>query len=446
MPLHNTATSTNLHAPQGSANSGAQLSLPDATLGAFDSVYAEGTNEHTFIYLNTSSGTLIERYVQIGDSDDTELETRLYGLGDIQLGQNSTGNGRTTNVNLGSGGTGAGGSLFRVRHDTTGDILVVNAVANQVTFSGGTDLNVVLNNRSAASSVSGAIYRRTSAGREELYYFDGTDEIQLTSGGASGGGIPFALAGSTTHSIVEDAANGYNILSATTSAGAVSGITIGNNDNDPDITLAGNAADVIINGGCNFDLSRDFSVQLDTGRRATFTLTGTATQAFRVHLGGTSYIDVNTLSDYMDLSNVRNMSFVAGGAVDAIDSTMQVSESTANSAFGMQIAQGTFSTASGTEVSTGTTLQIPADATVIAVHTLVETTVTGPTTFNVGVAGDSTRYGSSNLTAGDNNDTPASQNNVYTSATSIVLGAQGGSFSGGVVRVVVHYISTTAPS
>ena len=95
-----------------------------------------------------------------------------------------------------------------------------------------------------------------------------------------------------------------------------------------------------------------------------------------------------------------------------------------------------------------TTIQIPANALVIGVTARVTTTITGCTTFDIGVAGATTRYGTGILlTANTTNTSPGTTNpTIYGAAVSIRFTAVGGgaSFSAGVIRVTIHYIRATA--
>lgn len=98
-----------------------------------------------------------------------------------------------------------------------------------------------------------------------------------------------------------------------------------------------------------------------------------------------------------------------------------------------------------------TTIQIPAGAMVVGVSVRVTTLITGCTTFDVGVAGATTRYGTGIALAATTTNATASTDaapTIYQAATAIRLSAVGGgaSFTAGVVRVTVHYIQTSAPT
>jgi len=100
--------------------------------------------------------------------------------------------------------------------------------------------------------------------------------------------------------------------------------------------------------------------------------------------------------------------------------------------------------------ATGTfTNAIPAGATVVGVSTRVTTAITGATDFDIGIATDTDRYGVArnialNSTTSNNNWTITAPV-MYPANQSIILTANGGNFTAGVVKVVVHYTFVTAP-
>jgi hypothetical protein len=109
----------------------------------------------------------------------------------------------------------------------------------------------------------------------------------------------------------------------------------------------------------------------------------------------------------------------------------------ANVQFG--IVEGLVSALSGASVTTS--VQIPANCIVFAVSERVTTTITGPTSFEVGVTGTPTQFGSGlSLAAGSSNYGLIGPTAFY-AATAIVLTATGGNFSGGAVRLAVHYMT-----
>jgi len=90
--------------------------------------------------------------------------------------------------------------------------------------------------------------------------------------------------------------------------------------------------------------------------------------------------------------------------------------------------------------SVTTSVQIPANCIVLSVGCRVTTTITGPTTFEVGVSGNAAQFGSGlALSAGSANYGLIGPTAFY-SATPIVLTATGGNFTAGAVRLSIHYI------
>lgn len=96
--------------------------------------------------------------------------------------------------------------------------------------------------------------------------------------------------------------------------------------------------------------------------------------------------------------------------------------------------------------STNSTIEIPDRGLVIAANVRVTTAITGATGFDVGVSGDATRYGSGIAIALDSTSVGMSlYPTTYYAATPIVLTAQGGSFSSGVVRLSIQYLKPRGP-
>ena len=93
---------------------------------------------------------------------------------------------------------------------------------------------------------------------------------------------------------------------------------------------------------------------------------------------------------------------------------------------------------SGAGVTAG--VQIPANCIVFAVGARVVTTITGATSYEVGVSGNLSQFGSGlSLTAGSTNCGLIGPTAFY-SATSLVLTAAGSNFTAGAVRLSIHYM------
>lgn len=102
-------------------------------------------------------------------------------------------------------------------------------------------------------------------------------------------------------------------------------------------------------------------------------------------------------------------------------------------------------------ITSGTTLTtpfaIPARALVFGVTGRVITTITGgATSWRLGVAGSTTRFGNGLGVAQNSWVSGPVAPIVYWAPTSLVLTATGGNFAEGLVRLVVHYADLTLPA
>ena len=92
-----------------------------------------------------------------------------------------------------------------------------------------------------------------------------------------------------------------------------------------------------------------------------------------------------------------------------------------------------------------TTIQIPDRAIVLAVNVRVITAITGATSFGIGVVGDTTRYGNLIGTALDSTNIGITSTLAYYANTAIRLTANGGNFTGGVIRTTMQYLKPRGP-
>lgn len=96
--------------------------------------------------------------------------------------------------------------------------------------------------------------------------------------------------------------------------------------------------------------------------------------------------------------------------------------------------------------STTAATPIPANSIVLAVGARVTTTITGATSYEVGVSGNPSQFGSGlGLGAGSTNNGLIGPAPFY-SATSIVVTAAGSNFTGGAVRLSIHYLLCGPPT
>jgi hypothetical protein len=90
--------------------------------------------------------------------------------------------------------------------------------------------------------------------------------------------------------------------------------------------------------------------------------------------------------------------------------------------------------------STNASVQMPANCIVLAVGARVVTAITGATSYEVGVSGNLSQFGSGlSISAGSTNYGLIGPTAFY-SATTLTITATGGSFSGGQVRLSIAYM------
>ena len=93
--------------------------------------------------------------------------------------------------------------------------------------------------------------------------------------------------------------------------------------------------------------------------------------------------------------------------------------------------------------SVNTTIEIPNRATVLAVNCRVTTAITGASSFDIGVTGDTARYGDNIAIALDTTNIGVTQHpQAYYADAPLTLTANGGNFTAGEVSLVVHYITS----
>ncbi len=90
--------------------------------------------------------------------------------------------------------------------------------------------------------------------------------------------------------------------------------------------------------------------------------------------------------------------------------------------------------------ATTSSVVIPSGAIVLAVSTRVVTAIAGATSYSCGVAGNPAQFGGSlGVAAGATNLGLIGPNPFY-AATPVIFTAAGGSFTGGTVRMTIHYL------
>ncbi|MEM1383133.1 MAG: DUF2793 domain-containing protein [Pseudomonadota bacterium] len=111
----------------------------------------------------------------------------------------------------------------------------------------------------------------------------------------------------------------------------------------------------------------------------------------------------------------------------------------------MRVAEIEHTLAAGATSTTAAV--IPDKAVVIGVTARVTGAIGGASTWSMGVAGSTDRYGTGYGTgAGSYAHGVTGQPLAYYGDTALVLTAEGGNFSGGTVRLAVHYMALTPPA
>jgi Major tropism determinant N-terminal domain len=90
--------------------------------------------------------------------------------------------------------------------------------------------------------------------------------------------------------------------------------------------------------------------------------------------------------------------------------------------------------------STNGSVQIPANCIVLAVGARVVTAITGATSYEVGVSGNLSQFGSGLAIAAGSTNYGLIGPTAFYSATTLTITATGGSFSGGQVRLSIAYM------
>jgi hypothetical protein len=125
------------------------------------------------------------------------------------------------------------------------------------------------------------------------------------------------------------------------------------------------------------------------------------------------------------------------------DGFMPASENIAAAAHGASVQIGlleTLVTLSG--ASTNASVQIPADCIVLSVGARVVAAITGAPSYQVGVSGNPTQFGSALSTSAGSTNYGLIGPTAFYSATTLVIAATSGSFTGGQVRLSTAYIAS----
>ncbi len=123
---------------------------------------------------------------------------------------------------------------------------------------------------------------------------------------------------------------------------------------------------------------------------------------------------------------------------------VEVARGPSGAGIGLHVEEELLAGLSGASVTS--TIAIPDRAIVLAVSTRTVTAITGATSYDCGISGESAKFGGAlGVAAGSTNIGVIGPQAFYAS-TPIALTANGGNFTGGDVRVAIQYLLPTAPA
>ncbi len=111
---------------------------------------------------------------------------------------------------------------------------------------------------------------------------------------------------------------------------------------------------------------------------------------------------------------------------------------------GMAVLEQTLSALSGASVTS--TIEIPDRSIVLGVSTRTVTTITGATSYDCGISGETGKFGGSLGVAAGSTNVGVIGAQAFYADTPIVLTANGSNFTGGSVRIAIHYLTLGVPN
>ncbi|MBY6055374.1 DUF2793 domain-containing protein [Leisingera daeponensis] len=147
-----------------------------------------------------------------------------------------------------------------------------------------------------------------------------------------------------------------------------------------------------------------------------------------------------------DLSQNRILVRKGGAWMDlaqAMGPEVVVAQGALGATTGMGVLEETISGLSGSSVNS--TIQIPDRSICLGVSTRTITAITGATSYHCGVSGQNQKFGGSlGISAGSTNKGVIGPEAFYAD-TAVRLTANGGNFTGGAVRIAIHYLTIGLP-
>lgn len=128
----------------------------------------------------------------------------------------------------------------------------------------------------------------------------------------------------------------------------------------------------------------------------------------------------------------------------AQSSSVAVARGPNNATTGIAVAEETLSGLSG--ANRNSTITIPDRAIVLGVSCRVVTAITGAASFDCGIAGEVSKFGGSLGAGAGSTNVGVIGPQAFYAPTPIRLTANGGNFTGGSVRIAIHYLTCGVPT
>ena len=186
-----------------------------------------------------------------------------------------------------------------------------------------------------------------------------------------------------------------------------------------------------------------------TGMAGTNTLCSTSvfigTASRPAASGQTNQVVIGGLNAIGDGSNTTVI-----GTASTTQSRIYGGNALTTGANGQSTQLGQSTTASPTPTTSGATVTvaalIPANSIVLGVTARVTTAITGATSFDIGDGTTANLFGDDVAVALNTTSNNTIAPTRYATATNVVLTANGGNFTGGAVRLTVHFLTLVAPT
>ncbi|PRX31147.1 Protein of unknown function [Meinhardsimonia xiamenensis] len=128
----------------------------------------------------------------------------------------------------------------------------------------------------------------------------------------------------------------------------------------------------------------------------------------------------------------------------SVGESVEVARGALGGSTGVAVTEEELSGLSGASVTSG--IVIPNRAICLGVSTRTSTEITGATSYDCGIAGEPAKFGGSLGVAAGSSNAGVIGPTAFYADTPVVLTANGGSFTGGAVRLAIHYLTVGVPT